>query len=112
MKYPRLEVVALIAIFILIMISGSPAIYADGQRHSHNQTSTQKHAVEASNLAAGRLDFDWYTQNTQISGAWGTDNSKALGAGKRFGDTLFTGTATKDSKGDVEGIFSFTRRLK
>lgn len=63
--------------------------------------------VEKSNIAISQLNFDFNTRALQLSGGIGSDNSTALGLGRRFGDVLYTGSTS--SQGTALG---FTLRFK
>jgi len=99
MKYPRLEVAILLAIFILIMTIGTSPASADDPHHETtiNITETGKTTMHgtALSLAAAAHSFDWSTKDLQGSvglGGYSGENALSFGIGKRYGRTLLNGS--------------------
>jgi len=100
MKYPHLESIVLIVIFILLMVFGSSKVFASGSHHEYvvnNTTKVEKSSNSAMALSAAQLNFDWSTQALQLSGGVGSHNGAqalSIGLGKRVGQVLFNASAT------------------
>jgi len=90
MKYPHLESIVLIVIFILLMVLGPSDIFASGSHHEYvvnNTTTIKKDIKSAMAMATSNLHLDSRyipLQGSIAVGSMNGSNAISFAIGKRF----------------------------